>query len=256
MTITQSTALTGQAYVVLAARPTDAGAGPAARNRGPMASTAARRHRRRTHLLPLIAVAAIAFVVGLLAGRPAGSAERRVATEYVRAWAREDYPAMYALLDPVSQRGLTEPAFAAAYLAAARTATLVALVPGRVGRLQGGAVAVAVVARTRLFGDLRETLAVPFASGERVRFMTRLVFPGLRAGERLSRRVQMPPRASLLAADGTPLAQGPQRTSPIPDVAGAIAGVLGPIPSAQAAAFAAQGYPPNARVGLDGLERI
>jgi cell division protein FtsI/penicillin-binding protein 2 len=60
----------------------------------------------------------------------------------------------------------------------------------------------------------------------------------------------------VLASDGTPLAQGPQRSSPIPDVAGEIVGRLGPIPPAEAAQYAALGYPPDARVGLDGLEHV
>jgi cell division protein FtsI/penicillin-binding protein 2 len=52
------------------------------------------------------------------------------------------------------------------------------------------------------------------------------------------------------------LAQGPNRTSPIPGIASAIVGVLGPIPHDQAASYASLGYPPNAKVGQDGLERI
>jgi cell division protein FtsI/penicillin-binding protein 2 len=58
------------------------------------------------------------------------------------------------------------------------------------------------------------------------------------------------------ARNGIPLAQGPDRTSPIPDVASEIAGRLGPIPAAQAASYAAAGYAPGAKVGLDGLERV
>jgi cell division protein FtsI/penicillin-binding protein 2 len=42
----------------------------------------------------------------------------------------------------------------------------------------------------------------------------------------------------------------------MPEVAAGIVGVLGPIPAADRAAYAAAGYPPNATVGLDGLERI
>jgi cell division protein FtsI/penicillin-binding protein 2 len=52
------------------------------------------------------------------------------------------------------------------------------------------------------------------------------------------------------------LAEGPNRTSPDPAIASAIVGVLGPIPSDQADSYAAQGYPPNAEVGHDGLERV
>ena len=111
---------------------------------------------------------------------------------------------------------------------------------------------------TRLFGNLRETLEVPLTgtgSGANVHFVPSLLFPGLQGSERLSRHMSLPARATLFAADGTPLAQGPDRSSPIADVAGQIAGVLGPIPAEDAAGYAAQGYPPDAKVGQDGLER-
>ena len=39
-------------------------------------------------------------------------------------------------------------------------------------------------------------------------------------------------------------------------MASQIVGTLGPIPPANASAYAAQGYPPDARVGLNGLERV
>jgi cell division protein FtsI/penicillin-binding protein 2 len=68
--------------------------------------------------------------------------------------------------------------------------------------------------------------------------------------------VSLAPRAALLARNGTPLAQGPARTSPIPSTASGIVGVLGPIPAADRARDTALGYPPDAKVGLDGLERI
>jgi cell division protein FtsI/penicillin-binding protein 2 len=93
-------------------------------------------------------------------------------------------------------------------------------------------------------------------SSARVHWSSTLLFPGLRPGEALSRHDVLPPRATLLARDGTPLAAGPGRTSPIPDVAGQIVGTLGPIPPAQAAQFAAEGYPPDAQVGQNGLERV
>jgi cell division protein FtsI/penicillin-binding protein 2 len=166
---------------------------------------------------------------------------------------------MYGLLDRRSRRRLTESQFAADYQHAAQTATLLRLVPLRVGSLHSHVIDVSMVARTRLFGRLRETLVVPLdetSSGPAVRFAGTLLFPGLRPAERLARHTVLAPRASLLARDGTPLAQGPDRTSPIPTVASAIAGVLAPIPPAQAARYAAQGYPSRAKVGVDGLERI
>ncbi len=106
---------------------------------------------------------------------------------------------------------------------------------------------------------LREVLVVPIAetsSGPAVRYAGTLLFPGLRPGEKLTRADTLAPRASLLAEDGTPLAQGPDRTSPIPAVASEIAGVLGPIPADEATNYAALGYPAGAKVGQDGLERV
>jgi peptidoglycan glycosyltransferase len=113
--------------------------------------------------------------------------------------------------------------------------------------------------RTAVFGNLREVLDVPLkgtGSAARVQFGGTLLFPGLQAGETLSRQMSLPPRGVLLASDGTPLARGPARSSPIPDVAREIVGTLGPIPPADSSTYAALGYPPDAKVGLDGLERI
>jgi cell division protein FtsI/penicillin-binding protein 2 len=120
-------------------------------------------------------------------------------------------------------------------------------------------IGVAMLAHTGIFGTLRQLLLVPLdtsGSGPAVRFSGTLLFPGLRPGEQLSRQVRLAPRATLLARDGTPLAQGPNRSSPIPDVASQIVGSLGPIPAAMATTYAAEGYPSDATVGQDGLERI
>jgi cell division protein FtsI/penicillin-binding protein 2 len=188
-----------------------------------------------------------------------GGAERRLVSSYVSAWADGDYTRMYQLLAPASQQQRSEASFAAAYRAAARTATTTAVIPGRVGGRQGNVIPVAMVVRTRVFGTLRETLLVPLAgsgSGARIGYGGTLLFPGLRSGERLTRAVTLPPRGTLFASDGTPLAQGPDRSSPIRDVAGEIAGTLGPIPARDADSYAAGGYPPDAQVGLDGLERV
>jgi cell division protein FtsI/penicillin-binding protein 2 len=118
---------------------------------------------------------------------------------------------------------------------------------------------VPVTVRTRVFGPVSATLRLPF-SGEddaaRVDWSPHLTFPGVRRGEKLVRHVQMPRRADLLARDGTPLAQGPERSSPIADVASSIVGELGPAPVERVAALRALGYPDDARVGTSGLERV
>jgi penicillin-binding protein A len=215
--------------------------------------------RRRLRLLVLVAVLAAAAVAVVLVLRSGpGPAERQLVSNYARDWAAGDYPGMYALLDPASRQHMSEARFAAAYRRDAATATLERLIPGHVGNRRGDYIPVPMRVVTRLFGTLHETLEVPLlgsGSSATVHFSSALLFPGLAGRERLNRRMSLPPRATLFAADGTPLAQGPDRTSPIPDVALQIAGVLGPIPADQAAAYAAQGYPANASVGQDGLER-
>ncbi|HEX4108498.1 MAG TPA: penicillin-binding transpeptidase domain-containing protein, partial [Solirubrobacteraceae bacterium] len=208
--------------------------------------------------MPIGVIVLIALGVVLVMNASRGRAERRVVSDYVQAWAKEDYPAMYKLLDPASRQGMGEAKFAAGYRQAASTATLAGLTVQRVGHRRGGYIPVQMLVRTTLWGTLHETLEVPITgsgSSATVHFTRTLVFPGLRAGERLSRHMSMPPRATLFAADGTPLAQGPDRSSPIPEVANEIAGVLGPIPSTQAAMYAAEGYPAHTMVGIDGLER-
>ncbi len=204
----------------------------------------------------MVAAAAVAVVLVLRAGP--GRAERQLVTNYVRAWAAGDYHHMYSLLSPASQQSISESRLAADYGRDATTATTVKLVPLRVGQRRGQFIGVLMAVRTRLFGTLRETLEVPLdghGSSATVHFVPSLLFPGLAGHERLTRHMSLAPRATLFAADGTPLAQGPDRTSPIADVAVQIAGVLGPIPSADGPQYAAQGYPPDAKVGQDGLER-
>lgn len=201
----------------------------------------------------------LAFAAGVVWSTEPGRAERRMVTRYVSAWEHHDYPKMYSLLDPGSRLGRSEAQFASELTDAGSTATLTSVIPGHVGSRTGDMIPVRMRVRTKLWGTFAETLEVPLTgsgSGARVRFSQTLLFPGLRPGEQLSRRVQLPARAALLASDGTPLAQGPQRTSPIPDVANEIVGALGPIPSTATAQYEAQGYPIDAKVGTDGLERI
>jgi penicillin-binding protein A len=139
------------------------------------------------------------------------------------------------------------------------TATVLKMTVERLGRKRGSIIPVQVVMDTRLFGTLNETLEVPLTgsgSSATVHYTSSLLFPGLTGSERLRRHMSLPPRATLFAADGTPLAEGPDRTSPISGVASEIVGTLGSIPPADAAMYMAQGYPANAQIGLDGLERV
>jgi penicillin-binding protein A len=225
---------------------------------GVIANSSARR-RRWTRAAPLVLLAAVAFAAGTIVGARPGQAERAVVNAYIRAWARNDYARMYALLDSASRRQITEPRFAADYQRDARIATLLTLRALRVPGPSAGVIHVAMLARTQVFGMLRQTLLVPLddtGPSPTIRFARTLLFPGLLPGERLSRHTMLAPRASLLARDGTPMAEGPDRTSPIASIAAGIVGTLGPIPPDERDSYQALGYPPGALIGMDGLEWI
>ena len=208
--------------------------------------------------MPLTILAIVSFVVGLSVAGAGGRAERRTVRAYVENWIHGDYGAMYGLLSPASQREVTLPQFIAAYGATARTATLRQLKIRSVGHRTGNILPVQMTVRTRVFGTFNATLEVPLAGGgsdARIAYGPSLLFPGLREGELLTRNVSLAARGALLAGDGTPLAEGPGRTTPIPDVASEVVGTLGPIPPADLAHYESRGYPPSARVGISGLER-
>jgi len=212
-----------------------------------------------TRTVPLVVLAVLSFAAGAFTGTAPGRAEHDLVQRYVQAWSQGNYTKMYALLDRASKATTSRSGFEAAYQGAANTATLISVVPLHVGNRVGETIPVVLRVRTRVFGTLRETLTVPLAgsgSGASVKYSGALVFPGLRPGEQLSRQMTLPPRAELLASNGTPLAEGPSRTSPIPDVAAQVVGSLGPIPPGDASTYAMLGYPPDAKVGLTGLERI
>ncbi|MEA2392044.1 MAG: penicillin-binding protein [Solirubrobacteraceae bacterium] len=213
--------------------------------------------RRRLRLLAvgLVIAGAVAFVAGLVAGAGGGDADRRAARSFLAAWQRSDYPAMYALIPKSAQEATPLPAFAADYRAAAATATLRAIVPGLAAAPRGGSVVVRVVARTRLFGSVRRTMRLPVKEG-RIVWSPQLVFPGLRPGERLSARLTAPPRATLLARDGSVLARGADRSSALGPVAAEVVGRLGPAPPDVQSARRNAGFPASSPAGLSGLERI
>lgn len=187
------------------------------------------------------------------------SAEEAAAERFVAAWAQEDFAAMHAELTPDDQRAISLRQFTERYRAAATTATATALRHGEVGGVDDGVVTVPMTVATRVFGTLRAPLQLTF-SGEdddaRIAWSSNMVFPGLAAGERLERSTRLPRRADILARDGTPLARGQDRTSPIPDVAEAIAGEMGPPPAERLARLRELGYPDDVNVGVSGLERV
>ena len=205
---------------------------------------------------------AVAGAIALVASRGSGQA-KAVAVAFTRAWARQDYVGMYSLIDPATQRRLGIVAFADAYRHDDAVASVSSLaLSGRVRNGATGTIVVPVLVRTHVFGVVRASFVLPVSdsgSGERVQWTRRLLFPGLQAGEALSSRLTLPPRAPLLARDGSILASGPAsdggyRPSPLGVAAAAVLGTTGPPAPAQQATLAAEGVPAGAFVGLSGLE--
>jgi Penicillin binding protein transpeptidase domain/Penicillin-binding Protein dimerisation domain/NTF2-like N-terminal transpeptidase domain len=236
--------------------------------RSPTEHQAQRLRRAR----PVIAMAGVAFAIGVIVGANHGaSSAHQLAARFVLAWTRHDYAAMYRDIDAASKLRITVGEFADAYQKALTTAGARGLsVTGKPHDV-AGLVGVPVRVRTRLFGTLGLDfeLKVTGAGGEgaRIAWSRSLTFPGLRPGELLGSRTALPRRATLLARDGTVLAESPEagsaapqaagaeRSSPLGEEASAVLGTVGPIPPARRRALEAEGIPASASVGVTGLER-
>jgi peptidoglycan glycosyltransferase len=198
-------------------------------------------------------IAAAAFGAGLLLGARHVPTTQRSADRFAAAWQRGDFAAMYSELSEPERDRVRRGRFAAAYQGALDTATARRVVAGP-ARRDGDGYRIPVRIDTRIFGTIRGAVRVPITNAG-VDWSRDLVFPGLRRGERLSRTTWLPERATLLARDKTPLARGPARSSPLGPVASSITGTLGPIPADRRAELAELGVPPDALVGVSGLER-
>jgi len=218
-----------------------------------------RRQRLLRRALPAIAgVALLALLLGVLVAG-GGDADRATAARFARDWAQGDYGRMYLMLDEQARRRVSFQDFAAAYRGAAATATIRSIAVGKVGSRSGDAVPVHLTIRTHAFGTVQAVLSVPVSGdgdGTRVAWHENLVFPGLRPGEQLTRQTALAPRADLLARDGSALAAGADRRSDDAALSAEIAGSLGAPPAGEAGTLYALGYPPEAQVGVSGLERV
>jgi cell division protein FtsI/penicillin-binding protein 2 len=225
----------------------------------PLTPEVERRRRLVTRTLPLTIVAVVAFVLGAAAGAP-GSPEKDAAKRFTEAWARQEFAAMYGELNPASQRAITVNDFTKAYRDAEAVSTLRSLEPDspRDATSMGGATAVPVKtdAETVAFGQVEADVDLPFAEGG-VAWDPSLVFPGLRRGERLKSRIELAPRAPILAADGSPLAEGPAdaRSHPLGSAAIDVTGEVGMAEAADLPALARHGFAPDTPVGISGLEQ-
>jgi cell division protein FtsI/penicillin-binding protein 2 len=203
-------------------------------------------------------VVVVALGIGVVCATTGGPSERDTVQAFARAWDRGDYATMRRETTGAVQDRYSPAAFARRYTTAAATATQTAVRTGTPRDGGDGEWTLPVVVRTSAFGAAHGELhlkVVDDGDAKRIAWTPSLTFPGLAAGEQLRRTTQMPERADLLARDGTPLAQGPNRTSPLGATAQAIVGALGPIPEDRKARASALGYPEDTQVGISGLER-
>jgi cell division protein FtsI/penicillin-binding protein 2 len=218
-----------------------------------------RRRRLITRALPLSVIAIVAFVIGASAGTP-GSAEKDAAASFASAWERRDFGAMYEELNEASRQAIDQAEFAAKYREAAEVATLRTLDAGSphnpVDAGGGTVVPVPFEAGTVAFGSVDADLDLPYADGG-IAWDPSLVFPGLEPGEHLENRVDLAPRAPILARDGTALAEGPAdaREHPLGSAAIDVTGEIGMADEEEEAALARHGFPPETPVGISGIEQ-
>ena len=208
-----------------------------------------RRRRIFTRAIPVVALASGAFVAGaVVASGPVPPAAQNL----LDAWERGDYPAMHAELTPEAREEYPLEAFERTYTDAAKTATVDSITAGDVSEAEGGAVADVSFA-THVFGELGGELSLPIED-DLVAWEPHLVFPGLEPQERLTRRTRAPARAPILAADRSPLAEGPASARTVGAAAAAVVGEVGTPTRAQAAELTRRGFPPGSLTGTSGLE--
>jgi penicillin-binding protein A len=218
-----------------------------------------RRRRLVTRAFPLVLIALVAFIAGLIVGA-APPPETEAADRFASGWAHQDFAAMRAELNPASQRDYSADELRDAYFEAQETATMRTLDPGSASEPDSVAgrdvVTVPFRVGTIAFGEIESALALPFADGG-IEWDPHLVFPGLRRGETLSNDIELGKRGPILARDRTPLAEGPPeaRSSPLGSAAIDVAGEVGQAEPDDIPELSRQGYPPPTPVGISGLER-
>jgi penicillin-binding protein A len=234
------------------------------------------RNQRLRRARPVLVVAVVAFALGALLGSRSGASPADgLADRFASAWTQGNYLDMYSDITASSQHAISPSEFAHVYERALTVATATRMrLAGAPHAAPDGEVAIPVRVYTRLFG----TLSLPFNikvteagnAGPRVVWSHSLEFPGLRAGELLSRDTSLPQRAPLLARDGSVLAEAapaaaaqttassPEgeatRNSPLGNVADAVLGTVGATPASRRQALEQDGVPADALVGHSGLE--
>ena len=211
-----------------------------------------RQQRLKTRALPLVGIAFIAFVLGVIQGCP-GDPNRDAAERYVQAWADRDYAAMHAELSSKSQEAIPLERFTERYEKSESIATLQSLESDDAEGDETLA-EVPVKASTLAFGVIEQPLKFTFGS-DGIAWQNSLLFPGLNEGEDLTRTTELPRRAPILASDGQRMAEGPSlaREYPLGDSMIDVTGTIGEEenPSLENMAL---GFTEGEPVGVSGLE--
>jgi len=224
-----------------------------------LSSAVERRRRLVTRTLPLAVIALVAFVIGAAMGVP-GSPQKDAANRFAEAWQASEFAAMYQELNDASRATIDVNDFAIAYREAARTATLRSIEAGSahdpIEGDGGTTVPVPVAVSTVAFGRAEDELQLPYADGG-IAWDPSLVYPGLRPGEHLASHIELAPRAPILAADGTALAEGPadEREHPLGSAAIDVSGEVGEASEEDMEKLARHGFAADTPVGISGLER-
>jgi penicillin-binding protein A len=211
----------------------------------------------RRRLIPIAVLAVLAFIAGLVTGALRDSEVESTARDFGEAWEARDYGGMWQMITPDDQRETTPQEFEAAYADAMRTATGTRVEIADLSE-EGNGVDLDVEVQTRIFGTVEHGMHLPVEDG-RIDWSPHLVFPGLTSAVTLERETTAPPRAKILARDGSTLVEGPAsaRVSPLGTSGAEIAGVLAaPATEEERNALYARGFAESTPVGVSGLERI
>src|SRR3954465_9186295 len=93
--------------------------------------SSARRRRLARHGLPVAALAAVSFAIGLVIGAGHVSSEQRVVERLAAAWRKGDYVGIWATLTPEARQRYTAAAVRQAYRSAAAPATTRSMTIGK-----------------------------------------------------------------------------------------------------------------------------
>ena len=213
-----------------------------------------RQRRLKTRALPLVGIALVSFLVGMIKGCP-GSPNRDAAEQYVQYWQDGNYTAMYGMLSTKSRDGISQERFISRYGEASAEATIQSIDHDDADGDETTA-EIPMTVNTLAFGVIEQPLEVTFGS-DGIAWRNNLLFPGLKLNEDLTRTTKLPTRAKILADDGQVMAEGPvdAREHPLGDSMIDVTGVTGP-PEDKTLDLnsLALGYEPGETTGVSGLE--